>query len=125
MGDGSACTPWIGSTLHAFSILRFSFYICYGVLCVRKMSHAEGAENAEVSGWLEGTEVQDRLGPFLPTDVMDCTDGRLRFLPRNAQKPASRDAEGSLKNFPLDSILAILLRVKKCRSSRTVADNVL
>ena len=50
MGDGSACTPWIGSTLHAFSILRFSFYICYGVLCVRKRSHAEGAENAEEEG---------------------------------------------------------------------------
>ena len=50
MGDGSACTPGIGSTLHAFSILRFSFYICYGVLCVRKRSHAEGAENAEEEG---------------------------------------------------------------------------
>ena len=92
------------------------------------MSHAEGAENAEVSGWLGGTEVQDRLGPFLSTDVTDCTDcaeGCLRFLPRNAPKPASRDAEGSLKNSPSDLVLAILLRVKKWRSARTVAENVL
>ena len=77
------------------------------------MSHAEGAENAEVPGWLGGTEVQDRPGPFLSTDVTDWTDGRLRFLPRDAPKPASRDAEGSLKNSPLDLMLAILLRVKK------------
>ena len=60
-----------------------------------------------------GTEVQDRLGPFLSKDVTDWTDGRLRFLPRNAQKPASRDSECSLKNSPLDLMLAILLCVKK------------
>ena len=88
---------------------RGSDLCALGVRCVRKMSHAEGAENAEVSGWLGGgTEVQDRLGPFLSTDVTDCAEGHPRFLPRNAQKPASRDAEGSLNNSPSDSILAIL-----------------
>ena len=34
--------------------------------------------------------------------------GPRRSLPRNARKPASRDTEGSLKNPPSDSILAIL-----------------
>ena len=102
MEEGSAQNPRIDSV----RISHFTFSIFHLLWrSLREEDVSRGGRGDRGGGGVVGAFLCPQMSRIVRIGLRG---GVSKILPRNTRKPASRDAEGSLKNAPSDLILAIL-----------------